>query len=269
MAPSIVPLIAVQLSCPLQKSRTKNTPKAEGSTSMFWWWGCHLVNVGSWQYSSSPNRWVELMPKSWIFRLQTCAFWAGGTLRLLAGFQVLHGRSVLPIVSWWLWSQLPWDHWHDPPVSSGLIHHCSHDHWNSTRWDLAWSPSPREIDSYFVFLLFANNRKQLLSPSHQAACWWSCSPFQPCVGLQSWYPWHPESSLVLAMMESLESDWLIDYWFLLWTGCLLFRYITETPFTRVHLISAPYLYKNTWEPESLLIDRGSNTYWIIKMQINL
>ncbi len=25
-------------------------------------------------------------------------------------------RSVLQIVSWWLWSQLPWDHWQDPPV---------------------------------------------------------------------------------------------------------------------------------------------------------
>ncbi len=36
------------------------------------------------------------------------------------------------------------------PCSSGLIPHRSHDHWNSTRWDLAWSPSPREIDSYFV-----------------------------------------------------------------------------------------------------------------------
>ncbi len=44
------------------------------------------------------------------------------------------------------------------PCSSGLIPHRSHDHWNSTRWDLAWSPSPREIDSYFVFLPFANNR---------------------------------------------------------------------------------------------------------------
>ncbi len=41
--------------------------------------------------------------------------------------------------------------------SSGLIPHRSHDHWNSTRWDLAWSPRPREIDSYLVFLPFVNN----------------------------------------------------------------------------------------------------------------
>ncbi len=33
-----------------------------------------------------------------------------------------------------------------------------HSDWNSTRWDLAWRPSPRETDSYFVFLQFANNR---------------------------------------------------------------------------------------------------------------
>ncbi len=45
----------------------------------------------------------------------------------------------------------------------------------------------REIDSYFVFL-------PLLSPSYQAAWRWSCSPFQPCVGLQS-CPWHPWTAL--------------------------------------------------------------------------
>ncbi len=44
------------------------------------------------------------------------------------------------------------------PCSSGLIPHRSHDHWNSTRWDLSWSPSPREIDSYFVFLASAKNQ---------------------------------------------------------------------------------------------------------------
>ncbi len=39
-----------------------------------------------------------------------------------------------------------------------------------------------------------------------------------------------DSSLVLAMMESLESDWLIAS-------------VDRTPFKRVLLISAPYLYK--------------------------
>ncbi len=44
------------------------------------------------------------------------------------------------------------------PCSSGLIPHRSHDHWNFTRWDLVWSPRPRETDSYFVFLPFVNYR---------------------------------------------------------------------------------------------------------------
>ncbi len=47
------------------------------------------------------------------------------------------------------------------PCSPGLIPHRSHDHWNSTRWDLAWSPRPREIDSYFVFLPFTSISKYL------------------------------------------------------------------------------------------------------------
>ncbi len=46
------------------------------------------------------------------------------------------------------------------------------------------------IDGYFVFLPFPNK----LSPSHQASCWWSCSPFQPCVGLQ-FCPWCPLTAL--------------------------------------------------------------------------
>ncbi len=102
------------------------------------------------------------------------------------------------------------------PCSSGLIPHRSHDHWNSTRWDLAWRPRPREIDSYFVFLSFVNNRTYCC---HQAAWRWSCSPFQPCVGLQT-CPWHPWTALwSLAMVESLESDWLIASV----EKCLLYR----------------------------------------------
>ncbi len=42
-------------------------------------------------------RWVELMPKSWIFRLQTCAFLSRGTLRAPQDFSPSR-RSVLPIV---------------------------------------------------------------------------------------------------------------------------------------------------------------------------
>ncbi len=84
--------------------------------------------------------------------------WAGGHFRHYM-ISVLHGIVCYQLFSWWLWSQLPWDHWQDsPPCSSGMIPHRSHDHWNSMRWDLAWRPRPRESDSYFVFLPFANNR---------------------------------------------------------------------------------------------------------------
>ncbi len=44
----------------------------------------------------------------------------------------LHGVVCYQLFSWWLWSQLPWDHWQILPCSSGLIPH--------SRWDLAWSP---------------------------------------------------------------------------------------------------------------------------------
>ncbi len=42
-------------------------------------------------------------------------------------------------------------------TSSRLIPHLSLDHWYSTRRDLAWSPSSREIDSHLEFLPFSNN----------------------------------------------------------------------------------------------------------------
>ncbi len=53
------------------------------------------------------------------------------------------------------------------PCSSRLILHLSQDHWYSTRRDLAWSPSPREIDSHLEFLPFSNNctNSCCLSPS--------------------------------------------------------------------------------------------------------
>ncbi len=117
------------------------------------------------------------------------------------------------------------------PSSSGLILLHSHDHWNSTMWYLAWSPSPREIDSYFVFLPFANYRTnfchiltKLLDDdfvaftSLPALCRSTISSLT-----------FLDSSLVLAMVKSLESDWLIDWfdwlidWLILWTDCLLCR----------------------------------------------
>ncbi len=71
--------------------------------------------------------------------------------------------------------------------------------------DLAWSPSPREIDSYLVFFPFANNRTncchlltKLLSDglvAHSSLC------RSTILSLTSL-----DSSLVLVMVESLESD---------------------------------------------------------------
>ncbi len=63
--------------------------------------------------------------------------WAGGPCGRCR-ISVLHGVVCYQLFSWWLWSQLPWEIIDNiPPCSSGLIPHRSHDHWNSTRWDLA------------------------------------------------------------------------------------------------------------------------------------
>ncbi len=54
---------------------------------------------------------------------------------------------------------------------------------------------------------------------------------------------------VLMIIETPRGEilvWNLIDWVLLWTGCLLYRYqaeIRSTPFKRVLLISAPYLYK--------------------------
>ncbi len=90
-------------------------------------------------------------------RACTCAFLSRGTFRALQDFSPSR-CSVLPIV--FLVTMVPAalrSLTRSSRCSSGLIPRRSHDHWNSTRWDLAWSPRPREIDSYFVFLPFANN----------------------------------------------------------------------------------------------------------------
>ncbi len=96
-------------------------------------------------------------------RACTCVFLSRGTLRALQDFSPSQQdfspsqHSVLPIV--FLVTTVPAAlRSLTLPCSSGLIPHRSHYHWNSTRWDLAWSPRLREIDSYFVFLPFANNR---------------------------------------------------------------------------------------------------------------
>ncbi len=133
------PFDAVQLFCPLSR---KIHPKYNVSTSMFDGGDGVLGVIGSIPPPPNTVSWVDakeldfglIWPQHfhpvflWIIgKLQTgctCAFLTRGPCR----------------------------------CSSGLIPHRSHDHWNSTRWDLARSPSPREIDSYFVFLPFVNNR---------------------------------------------------------------------------------------------------------------
>ncbi len=63
------------------------------------------------------------------------------------------------------------------------------------KWNLAWSPRLREIDSYFIFLPFCEQSHQLLSPSHQAAC----------VGLLS-CPWHPWTALYSGKLRNKFSS---------------------------------------------------------------
>ncbi len=126
--------------------------------------------IGSIPPPPNTASWVEshltttLSPSSPLNHWQTSdgpvhvLSWGRGTLRALQDFSPSRRSVVTNCFSWWLWSSCLEIIDQILPCSSGLIPHCSHDHWNSTRWDLAWSPRPREIDSYFVFLPFENNR---------------------------------------------------------------------------------------------------------------
>ncbi len=147
------------------------------------------------------------MPKSWIlvssehntftqfyseslsnFRWAcTCTFLSRGTLRAQQDFSPSR-RSVLPIVFLAALRSLT----------------------RSSRVVLGWfltvlmiTETPRggilhgapDWGRLTVILCFFHlHSHQLLSPSHQDAWRWSCSLFQPCVGLQS-CPWHPWTAL--------------------------------------------------------------------------
>ncbi len=167
------PFVAVQLSCPL----SRKTPE-----SIMFPPPCLMVGMVFLRSKAAflllRTRWVELTLKSWILvsfyhkhfhpfssdslaklrRACTCAFLSRGTLRALQDFSPSR-RSVLQIV--FLVTMVPScleiiDK--ILPCSSGLIPHRSHDHWNSTRWDLAWEPQTEGDWQYFcVFLPFANN----------------------------------------------------------------------------------------------------------------
>ncbi len=149
--------------------------------------------------SSDHNTFTQFSSESFrctlaIFRWAcTCAFFSRGTLQPLQDFSPSR-HSVLPIA--FLVTMVP-------AALRSLT--------RSSRVVLGWFltvlmiiETPRgEIlhrapvrGRLTVILCFFHLRKshQLLSPSHQAAWRWSCSPFQPCVGPQS-CPWHPWTAL--------------------------------------------------------------------------
>ncbi len=155
----------------------KTPPKHNVSTSMFDGGDGVLWVIGSIPPPPNTTSWVDakeldfglIWPQHfhpvllWIIDFRRSVHvlsWAGGPCGGCR-ISVLHGVVCYQLFSWWLWSQTPSClEIIDKillPCSSGLIPHRSHDLWNSTRWDLVWSPSPREIDCYFVFLPFANN----------------------------------------------------------------------------------------------------------------
>ncbi len=147
---------AVQLSCPLSR---KTPPKHNVSTSMFDGGDGVLGVIGS---IPPPPNMDELMPKSlilvswpqyfypflfWIIQmfigkpqmgLYMCFLDQGGTLRALQDFSPWRRSVTNCFLGDYGSSCLAIDK--ILPCSSGLIPHYSHDHWNSTRWDLAWSP---------------------------------------------------------------------------------------------------------------------------------
>ncbi len=109
------PFDAVQLSYPLSR---KTPPKHNVSTSMFDGGDGGLVDAKELDFGLIwPQHFHPVL--LWIIcKLQTglyMCFLEQGDLVGAAGFQSFTMWSVLPIVSWWLWSQLPWDHWY-PPV---------------------------------------------------------------------------------------------------------------------------------------------------------
>ncbi len=152
----------------------------------------------------------------------TCAFLSRGTLWVLENFSPSRCR-VLPIV--FLVTMFP------AALRSLTRSFCVILGWFltvlmiiETPWGEILHGAPYRGRLWVILCSF------LLSPSHQAAWWWSRSPFQPFVGLQS-CPWHPWTAL-----WTWCKVWNLIDWLLLWTGVFYL-------FKRVLLISAPYLHK--------------------------
>ncbi len=127
MALSIFPLMRCSFPVPLAEKHPQ---------SIMFPPPCLMVFLGSYEaFLLFQTRRVELMPKSLILvsfdhntfiqfsseslvsfrRAVHVLYWAGGPCGCCR-ISVLHGIVCYQWFSWWLWSQLPWDHWQDPPV---------------------------------------------------------------------------------------------------------------------------------------------------------
>lgn len=175
-SPMHPPLNTVQSSCPLCR---KISPKNDVSTSTFTGEMVFLSSYSSFVFIQP--RQVEFRPKSAIFvssdhmtfsqsssgssrwtlanfrQAWTCTGWSRGTLCaqqdfnpwwcsvsdvLVMVFFADCGPNSLQVIYQVL------------PCSSGLIPHLPHNHWCPTRWDLPWSPKPRETDRRLELLPF-------------------------------------------------------------------------------------------------------------------
>ncbi len=133
-------------------------------------------------------------------------------------------------------------------LCSRLIPYLSQDHWYSTRRDLAWSPSPREIDSHREFLPFSNNCANSCCLLTKLFAY--CPVAHPSlVQVYNIVPSVLGRLFGLAHMDRLNSDWLS-----VWTGV----FYTGNEFKQVWLLKDKLT--GLWEPE--MVGRWSNTYFM-------
>ncbi len=146
---------------PLQKS----TPKAwcfhpHASRLVWCSWDCTHPSSsskhGEWSLYQKvifSSRW-SLANFRWAW---TCAGLSRGILRALQDFNSWRCSVLLMVTVETVVPALFRSLTRSSRVVLRLILHLSQDHWHSTRRDLAWSPSPREIDSHLEFIQFSNN----------------------------------------------------------------------------------------------------------------
>ncbi len=142
------------------------------------------------------------------------------------------------------------------PCSSRLIPHLSLDHWYSTRRDLAWSPSPRDIDSHLEFLPFSNNCTN--------SCCLLTKLFAFCPVA---HPSLVQVPSVLRQLFGLAYSGEVGVWLIeCLNRCLLYRWVQTGAINTGNEWRIGGLLKDKltslWEPEFLLIGRWSNTYFM-------